>query len=370
MTALFVGGAEKQYRYIMEALSEKYKVHVLLLNQPLKGEESRTKKYIESHRIISFYQLNGNALNEAKKGKIQGIIGKIRALVMQWLWLKKYVFGLKIDATMFTYVTQLLMVPLLRRMGIRIVFNERNTGRQICDREFKVGLLHKCDKVICNSEFASKYIEEMTGINVTVLKNGIEIKPCLRKEHEGFNILVPARISPIKNQMIVAKALERLKTLLNEDEIALIRCTFAGSCEFQEYKTQLENEIKEHDLNIELTGFIGNMDELYATSDLVILPSYEEGTPNVLLEAYMNRIDVLASDIPMNRVCCTDDGILFSPDDDMELAQKIVGCYRTHKTQEFYDKNYNYLIDNYGINEMKRNYILLFDRLLGLEERR
>jgi len=363
MTALFAGGAEKQYRYIMEALTDRYKVNVLLLNQPLSGEGKKTQTYIESHREISFFQLNGNALNDARKGIIYGMLGKIRTLIIQWHWLKNYTKSNELYAAMFTYITQLVMVPLLKKRGIKIVFNERNTGRQICDKKFKVRLLKKCNKVICNSEYASKFIEEKTGLSVAVLKNGIEINPCSRKEHVGFNILVPARISRIKNQMIVIKAFEQLKTILDKDEYSNIQCILAGSCEAENYRIQLKNEIKEHELKIRLVGFVSNMDDLYSMTDLIILPSYEEGTPNVLLEAYMHGIDALISNIPMNRACCTDEDMLFSPNNEMELANKISLCYRTKKTKDFYRKNYIYLIKNYSIDHMKKKYLELFDSL-------
>ena len=57
MPALFIGGAEKQYRYIADALSEDNNVTVLLLNRPLEGQEKQTLNYIEHHRNIKYYQL-------------------------------------------------------------------------------------------------------------------------------------------------------------------------------------------------------------------------------------------------------------------------------------------------------------------------
>lgn len=365
MSALFVGGAEKQYRYIMEALSESNSIDVLLLNKPLKGEEQKTGNYIDNHRNIRFHQLNGDALNEAKKGKLHGIIGKIRSLGIQWMWLRKHLKNNRTDVVMYTYITQLMMTSIFRKYGVKTIFNERNTGRQICDKKFKVLLLKKCDKVICNSEYASKYINHKTGITAEVYKNGIELKSCQKKEHNEFNILVPARISQIKNQMLVVKALELLKTMLDAKAYESIHCVFAGSCEFEDYRQKILHEIKTEELNIELAGYVGNMEERYSVTDLVILPSFEEGTPNVLLEAYMYRILPLISNIPMNKACCIDDRIMFDPNDAKSLAEKIKAVIsgRLLDTVDFKDKARKYVEENYSLKAMADNYERLFESL-------
>ena len=125
MTALFAGGAEKQYRYIMEAISEENKVSVLLLNNPIIGEEDNTKKFILAHNNIRFIQLNGNALNKVRGGKNVEKFEKIRSLLIQWIWLKKNLKNNQFDVVMFSYVTQLLMVPLFNRYNVKTIFNEK-----------------------------------------------------------------------------------------------------------------------------------------------------------------------------------------------------------------------------------------------------
>ncbi len=364
MSALFIGGAEKQYRYIMEALAQKHRVHVLLLNQPLDGEELKTREYTNDHKNITFYQLNGDAINEAKLGKVCAKLGKIRSFIIQWIWLRRFIKNHTVDIVMFTYVTQLLMIPLFKKNNIYTIYNERNTGRQICDREFKIKLLRKCDKVICNSDYAAEYIKNRTGIDTDIYRNGIDIKPCQKRTHEGYHILVPARISRIKNQMLVVQAIEALKEFLSKEEISAIRTFFAGSCEFEDYKREIETEIKKNNSDIKLLGYVKCMDELYANSDLIILPSYEEGTPNVLLEAYMHKIDVLVSNIPMNVSCCTNEEMTFSPDDAEQLAEKIASCLRNRKSEEFFTSNFEYLIRNYGLDQMRQRYLSLIDHVM------
>ena len=68
MPALFSGGAEKQYRYIMEAASaSKNKVIVLLLNVPAQSEKTITMQFMKDHPDIEFHQLGGRVMSIGKK---------------------------------------------------------------------------------------------------------------------------------------------------------------------------------------------------------------------------------------------------------------------------------------------------------------
>ena len=360
MVALFAGGAEKQYRYIMRALAEKHAVSVLLLNEPIVGQEEHTKRFIQMNKDIQFYQLKGNALKRSTGGRAAVTLEKIRSLMIQWRWLRKYLKKNKIDAVMFTYVTQLLMVPLFIRNKVKTIYNERNTGRQVCDRKFKRNLLKKCSKVIANSDYAAHCIHDRTGIEVSVYKNGVEIKEIEKKAHSTYNILVPARINRIKNQKIVADAFALLKERLKQTKQKEVCVYFAGMCEDSAYLDGIRQTIETNALNIQILGFVEDMKELYEKTDLLILPSYEEGTPNVLLEAYMYRIDALVSNIPMNQACCLHKEMLFSPDDAKALAEKIMECIAEKKPVAYYEANRNYLIENYGMQQMKKRYLDLF----------
>lgn len=208
MPALFSGGAEKQYRYIMNEVSgSKNRVIVLLLNSPAESEKEITEKFIEKHPNIEFYQLDGRVMSTEKKG-LTIKYEKLKCFFKQKKWIRKFLRENKVDIVMFSYVTQLLLVPIFKRYGIKTVFNERNTGRQICDKKFKKALLKKCDRVVANSKYAAQYVKNATGIDVAVINNGIEDKKLEKKEHSGFNVLIPARITRVKNQMVAVRALQ------------------------------------------------------------------------------------------------------------------------------------------------------------------
>lgn len=212
VSSLYCGGEEKQYRYIIDSIENEGKsIVVLLLNHPMKSVEEASQLFIERHGNVEFIQLSGNAINSVFKGGFAVKAAKIRNVLSLYSFLKKYLKQHNIDRAMFSHVIPLLMVPLFNKYDIEAIYNERNTGRQVCDRWFKINLLRRCHKVVANSSFAANYIENRTGKRVEVLNNGIEISVIEKKPHENFNIVVPARITPIKNQMVVLKAINNVK---------------------------------------------------------------------------------------------------------------------------------------------------------------
>lgn len=359
MPALFSGGAEKQYRYIMnEVSSSENRVIVLLLNFPAESEKEITEKFIENHPNIEFYQLDGRVMSVGKKS-LTVKYEKLKCFFKQEKWIRKFLKENEVDVVMFSYVTQLLLVPIFKRHGIKVVFNERNTGRQICDKKFKKALLNNCDRVVANSKYAAQYVKNATGIDVAVINNGIEDRKLEKEEHSGFNVLIPARITRIKNQMVVVKALQYLIDMP-------IKVYLAGGIEDQGYFDELRTESEKLQIidKIEFCGYVKNMPQLYAITDLVVLPSYEEGTPNVLLEAYLYRIPAVASNIPMNRDCVVNSEMLFKTDNSQELAEKIRYVARKMKTEdieEICEENLSFVKENYSMEALKKRYnALLF----------
>lgn len=360
MPALFAGGAEKQYRYIIEAANtEKRNLAVFLVNKPLKGMESETERFICCNSNVEFHQLNNNVLNFNAESKNKVRVEKIKALLVLYAQLKKYIKKNHVDTVMFSYVTQLVLTPFFNNNRVKVVFNERNTGRQICDSKMKRSLLKKCHKVIANSNYAAKYVQEKTGITVEVVKNGLMVDKIEKSNHSDFVILVPARLTPIKNQLVVLKALKTIGT-------SGVKAVFAGSVKNEAYYNELKGYVAKNGLEecVSFPGHVSNMKELYATTDLMILPSFEEGTPNVLLESYLYKIYPLVSDIPMNKDCCINENLLFPPDDVDKLAEKVKKVMNMNigQKEKIASKGFQYVCDEYSMEKLAQNYSrILFD---------
>jgi glycosyltransferase involved in cell wall biosynthesis len=80
---------------------------------------------------------------------------------------------------------------------------------------------------------------------------------------------------------------------------------------------------------VTFSGYRHDVYELMQKSDLLILPSWWEGMPNVLLESLAIGLPCIASDISANRAllddsCCA----FFSPESPVELARVITALLR------------------------------------------
>ena len=84
----------------------------------------------------------------------------------------------------------------------------------------------------------------------------------------------------------------------------------------------------DHSIENKIIRYLGHVDdirEVLAQADLVVLPSYREGTPRTLLEAASMAKPLIATDVPGCREVVINDynGYLCQPADSTDLTEKI-----------------------------------------------
>ena len=90
----------------------------------------------------------------------------------------------------------------------------------------------------------------------------------------------------------------------------------------------------------------------------MILPSFLEGTSNVILESYMYGRICIISDIPMNRDAANENQLFFDPKNAQELSEKIVLALNEDpiaKERTIAD-NYLFVSTHYDMDNMVRTY--------------
>ncbi|CAN1535916.1 RfaG Glycosyltransferase [Burkholderiaceae bacterium] len=153
---------------------------------------------------------------------------------------------------------------------------------------------------------------EPNGEELALLQNGIDLMffDPAKVDHGRFRsrigvdtgcriLLVPARITYQKgiHDMIDALA------LLPSSVLSQLMVVFAGQTNSQSYRRWLEKKIKSHHVLRTISfRFVGNLDqvalrECYRDSELVVLPSYSEAVPRVLIEAQAMGIPCVATDV-------------------------------------------------------------------------
>lgn len=153
----------------------------------------------------------------------------------------------------------------------------------------------RCAAVVSVSyELSEALIEQgMAGSSLEVIHNGVRIEPWEpRPAAAELHVACVARLAPVKGQHVLVEAL----ALAGPG----IRATLVGA-ELESggasYRDQLEQRAAELGLSdrIELLGFREDARALIAAADALVLPSFREGLPIVVLEAMERGRPVVAT---------------------------------------------------------------------------
>lgn len=139
-------------------------------------------------------------------------------------------------------------------------------------------------------------------------------------KNEDFLLISVGELSERKNQIVVLKALDKIKRSQPE-LIRRIKYILVGK---GNRKEEYKEFIKTHGLesNVQLLGFRSDIPKLLRASDLFVFPSYQEGLPVALMEAMSSGVDVICSRTRGNTDLVSDG--LFDPDNVDEVERLIV----------------------------------------------
>lgn len=219
----------------------------------------------------------------------------------------------------------------LRMIGLRfkLIVSERNTNVKYTLRDkIRFQLFRKADYVVPNSYSQEKFLNE----HGPFLKNKIrtitnfcsllanEVKD--KKKHNIVEISVVASIWPPKNTINFINALKILK-----DKGLIFHVSWYGKIGQTPYLQECECLITEYELSdyISLLDKTKDIAEVYRNSDYFCLPSFYEGTPNVICEAICMSLPVICSDVCDNPIYVHqgENGFLFNPNDEKDIASKL-----------------------------------------------
>jgi glycosyltransferase involved in cell wall biosynthesis len=153
--------------------------------------------------------------------------------------------------------------------------------------------------------------------NAVAIPAGIVVP--VTRESDGMNrILFVGRLDQNKNWSCLLQALAQLRE--RNDWLLMI-------CGQGEDQPNVEAKIAELCLTdrVQLLGFRKDVYRIMREGTLLVLPSWSEGMPNVMLEAFALGLPCIASDIVSHREVVRDSGcaLLFDPGRPDELAGKL-----------------------------------------------
>ena len=346
------GGAEKQLLMIIHALETAGKcADVYVLNHNMSdhssGEIDNEFDQMKYVRFISL-QMNGYSRWETKW------------CLFNYLCANDLCSAYSVAILFYSWL--LPMVPVFKSMGIRVLYSERVSAEEIYTDGELQKLARQCDVITSNSAVAAQRIEDSIQQKVLFIRNGRdEVKRITSKRPDSITrILVPAAIDTRKNQLLVLR-------FINENKDKDYVCRFVGRISDRNYLAQIKACISENGLDekAQIMGFTEDMQSQYEWADIVILPSFSEGTPNVVLEAFSYGKPIIVSDIPEERDLVKDAGLRFSPGncDEINTCIRYIEGMTDDEYENMLAKNAAYVSENYSISVMTDSYLSLISEL-------
>lgn len=170
--------------------------------------------------------------------------------------------------------------------------------------------------IVANSEGLKKRAQDFENrYPVYVVENGVDadfFKPDLdKKDVNVLNILFVSRLIERKGLQYIIPKLNTIQEAVLEKTGRSVRLTVVGD---GPYREQLEFLTDEYDCR-NLVSFMGKknkneLDVIYQSADLFILPSHWEGMPNVVLEAMASGLPIVMTPCEGSSELVTDNGYI------------------------------------------------------------
>lgn len=334
-----LGGAETQFRYLIDyAEKNKWKLDVIVGHR-VKKDDELLREVIKHMKSVRFYEFDWRNADNKK------------LLFDTAIYILRNFPRIRYSACLIHNTQDLILTPMLRLFGIYVIYSERVDASVISQSLLFRKCLSYCNSISANSLYAQKELERLTGRKVRLIRNGKPVVNMLPiKENRRIDrILIPANIDPRKNQMLMLQYLRRYPNFRG-------KLVFAGHPVNRIYMDKLVRFVKINDLQgrIEFLGYVDNLKEEYRKADLIIVPSFAEGTPNVVLEAYAYGRPVIVSDIEAEKDVVRNPRLRFG----INSVTELDGCIQyvqglsDEAHRQLLKKNHRFVTLNYNIERM------------------
>jgi glycosyltransferase involved in cell wall biosynthesis len=175
-------------------------------------------------------------------------------------------------------------------------------------------------------------------------------------------ILMVSRLTEGKGFDVLFNAIERL----DATEFTLL---IAGDGPLESY---LESQIEERGLEetVYLLGYRDDIPSVMASSDMLVLPSFREGTPLVIIEAMASGLPVVATNVAgiPEQVESGTNGFLVEPGDSKSLATAIERLLTSSELRESWGTAGQRRADRFSIERMLSDYESMYRELVPEDE--
>jgi glycosyltransferase involved in cell wall biosynthesis len=364
-SSTFFGGPERQMLGLAEALRPRARTILVSFR-----EAGRCRPFLDEARRRGF---EARAV-EHDTPRARAAIEDVRNLLQSFRADVLCCHGYKAD---------LLGQCAARRTGVPVVAVSRGwTGESRRVRLYERldrWALRRMDRVVCVSAGQASQVRR-AGVRegrIVVVRNAIDLRrfggfdPRSREEMLAWFPKAPARLIGAAGRLSPEKGFGVLiaaaKTVARAD----------GSCGFVLFgegplRAELAAGIAAAGLagRFVLMGFRSDLDRLLPGLDLLVLPSFTEGLPNVALEACAARVPIVATAVGGTPEVVLDgvNGYLVPPRDPAALAGRIRDAIRDESVRhEMGQRGRSLVEDQFTFEEQARHYLHVFEGLRGFD---
>ena len=266
-----------------------------------------------------------------------------------------------------------LVAPLAKLLGFKIVLtyhlpNYLQGKWSTFDRKLlRLTELVACkfsDEIIAVSKSNQGFITRNTEKTSRYIPNGVHIAtgPFMGVEKYGIKareyVFAACRFVPEKGMDLLIKAFLQVKT----DWTLVI----AGGADHEsEYSRNLYRLAKGKE-NIVFTGILTGIDleSLFSSAGIFVLPSFIEGQPISLLEAMSHGLPCIISDIEAHKELNLDERFYFPAGDSATLTKKLDACMRDKLFLESGEKYRDFVIKNYNWDKIAGETAKVYQELM------
>ena len=352
LPTLHSGGAEKQLYYLIKHWPKKEEIILYYFN-----DDNWTDLFISlGIRVI---KIDWKKCNFSYAGYFINYYRKAIAL-------KKKLIHHDIN-TIYTWLFDANLVGLLIsfnfpikhissvRFGNNHYLKKPITIKNIVEYFLYYFILRKSVQIITNSHSGKNMLVNSWNVpseKINVIYNGVDIpkKKNIRSER------VPIKMSSNIRIGFVGR-LDKIKNpYLAIDAISLLDCKNKINLEFYGREDNItQNELKHYGRNkfvkIKCFGHVDNIWEQIKQINIIISTSNTEGTSNVIIEALLHGIPVVASDVGDNKLLLSDKrGIIVPPNDQKLFCEALK--YYIYNHDVMIEPRMNYIKNKFSLLNM------------------
>lgn len=305
----------------LEALKRGYEVHIAC------GITDK-KEYLESLGLI-VHPLNLSRSGTGIKGEIKAfceiynLVKKINPNIAHFVTIKPVLYGgiasrfLSIGKKVFS-ISGLGFIFIKQGLKATLV-------RMLIKTMYKFALGGKNSHVIVQNPDDKAVVNSIVKVPITLIRgSGVDLSQYeyKKEKYENIKVSMACRLLKDKGVFEYIEAAKILKQKLSNVEFEL-----HGDIDIHNPASLTDNDIEKikKDAFVNVYGFSSDIAKVFSDSNIVVLPSYREGLPKVLIEAAACGRAVVTTDVPGCRDAIEPNitGLLCKVKDSKSLASMI-----------------------------------------------